>query len=279
MLNNIIEVKNINFKYNDSETKTINNISFNIKTGEWVSIIGHNGSGKSTLIKLLDGLVQLDSGSISMNGDEINEKNVNKIRKNIGLVFQNPDNQFVGATVEDDIAFGLENYQFSRDEMIKIIDNVLDLVDMQKYRKHEPSKLSGGQKQRIALAGVLALNPKILILDESTSMIDPQGRNNILNVIDEFSRKSNMTVISITHDVEEIKLSNRVLLLSNGELVEDTSPEKLFENVKDLEEYALELPFSAQLSKYLIKHKLQLPNRYMNEGELIECIKKLYLKM
>ncbi|WP_369346840.1 ATP-binding cassette domain-containing protein [Apilactobacillus ozensis] len=178
--NNIIEVKNLNFKYENSKENTINDVSFNIKRGEWVSVIGHNGSGKSTLIKLLDGLLPIDSGSITINDNLVKENNLDQIRKSIGLVFQNPDNQFVGATVEDDIAFGLENNQFSRNDMNVIIDKVLKVVDMSNYRTHEPSKLSGGQKQRIALAGVLALSPKILILDEATSMIDRRGEMKFL---------------------------------------------------------------------------------------------------
>ncbi|MCK8607514.1 energy-coupling factor transporter ATPase [Apilactobacillus ozensis] len=277
--NNIIEVKNLNFKYENSKENTINDVSFNIKRGEWVSVIGHNGSGKSTLIKLLDGLLPIDSGSITINDNLVKENNLDQIRKSIGLVFQNPDNQFVGATVEDDIAFGLENNQFSRNDMNVIIDKVLKVVDMSNYRTHEPSKLSGGQKQRIALAGVLALSPKILILDEATSMIDPQGRNEILDIINNFRTDNNMTVISITHDVEEIKLSSRVLLLKSGMLIEDTNPYELFNSVENLEKYSLEMPFSAQLSRHLINSGLDIPNSYMDEEELIKCIKKLYLKM
>ncbi|KRM68296.1 abc superfamily atp binding cassette transporter, abc protein [Apilactobacillus ozensis DSM 23829 = JCM 17196] len=272
-------MKNLNFKYENSKENTINDVSFNIKRGEWVSVIGHNGSGKSTLIKLLDGLLPIDSGSITINDNLVKENNLDQIRKSIGLVFQNPDNQFVGATVEDDIAFGLENNQFSRNDMNVIIDKVLKVVDMSNYRTHEPSKLSGGQKQRIALAGVLALSPKILILDEATSMIDPQGRNEILDIINNFRTDNNMTVISITHDVEEIKLSSRVLLLKSGMLIEDTNPYELFNSVENLEKYSLEMPFSAQLSRHLINSGLDIPNSYMDEEELIKCIKKLYLKM
>ena len=184
----IIEIKNLSFEYREG-TKTINNISFDIFEGEYVAILGHNGSGKSTIAKLIIGLLEKLSGSITVNGIELTLENLYKVRDNIGIVFQNPDNQFIGATVRDDIAFGLENNCVPQNQMDEIINNYASKVDMQDFLDHEPTKLSGGQKQRVAIAGILAMNPKIIILDEATSMLDPIGKREINNLVRKLIKK------------------------------------------------------------------------------------------
>ena len=216
---NSVEIKNLSYSYNE-KTKVIKNISLSINKGEYVSIVGHNGSGKSTLCKLMIGLLVKDSGSIIIDGLELNKENLNDIRHKVAIVFQNPDNQFIGATVEDDIAFSLENDNVPREEMIPLVKEYASKVGMLDYLAKEPSYLSGGQKQRVAIADALIRKPQILILDEATSMLDPNGKAEILALVDSM-RKENpeLTVISITHDIEEAYLSDRIILLHEGEIV------------------------------------------------------------
>ena len=249
---NKIEIKNISFSYNKEEP-VLKHVSFNVHEGRYVSVIGHNGSGKSTLARLIIGLLVPAEGKILIDGEEINHKNIKNIRKKIALVFQNPDNQFIGATVEDDIAFGLENRQVPRKEMKDIIDKYAKQVGMDEYLDKEPSRLSGGQKQRVAIAGALALEPDILILDEATSMLDPKGKNDVRSLIDEMRYiNPNLTILSITHDVEEAFLSDEVVILSHGEVAFKGEPERAFSNRAALESLHLEMPFVLNL-----KDKLQ----------------------
>ena len=183
-MNNIIEVRNLTFKYQKTdENHQLNDTSFHVKHGEWLSIIGHNGSGKSTVVRLIDGLLEPESGQIYISGDLLTPENVWDKRSEIGMVFQNPDNQFVGATVEDDVAFGLENQGIPRDEMVQRVDEALKMVRMDEFKDREPARLSGGQKQRVAIAGIIALRPKIIILDEATSMLDPEGRLELIRTV------------------------------------------------------------------------------------------------
>ena len=201
-MKSIIDVKNLSFRYKESqEYYDVKDITFHVKRGEWLSIVGHNGSGKSTTVRLIDGLLEAESGEIVIDGQRLIEENVWNIRRQIGMVFQNPDNQFVGATVEDDVAFGLENQGLSRQEMQKRVEEALDLVGMLDFKKREPARLSGGQKQRVAIAGVVALRPAILILDEATSMLDPEGRRELIETVKGIRKDYDMTVISITHDL------------------------------------------------------------------------------
>ena len=212
----IIEIKNLSFEYREG-IRTINNISFDIFEGEYVAILGHNGSGKSTIAKLIIGLLEKLKGTIIVNGVELTLENLYKVRDNIGIVFQNPDNQFIGATVRDDIAFGLENNCVPQNQMDEIINNYASKVDMQDFLDHEPIKLSGGQKQRVAIAGILAMNPKIIILDEATSMLDPIGKREINNLVRKLNKEKTMTIISITHDIEEAKNADRIIVMNNGQ--------------------------------------------------------------
>ncbi len=267
-MKSIIDVKNLSFRYKESqEYYDVKDITFHVKRGEWLSIVGHNGSGKSTTIRLIDGLLEVESGEIVIDGQRLTEENVWNIRRQIGMVFQNPDNQFVGATVEDDVAFGLENQGLSRQEMKKRVEEALDLVGMLDFKKREPARLSGGQKQRVAIAGVVALRPAILILDEATSMLDPEGRRELIETVKGIRKDYDMTVISITHDLEEVAMSDRVLIMKKGSIESTSSPRELFSR-NDLDQIGLDDPFANQLKHSLSQNGYDLPENYLTESEL-----------
>ena len=267
-MKSIIDVKNLSFRYKESqEYYDVKDITFHVKRGEWLSIVGHNGSGKSTTIRLIDGLLEAESGEIVIDGQRLTEENVWNIRRQIGMVFQNPDNQFVGATVEDDVAFGLENQGLSRQEMKKRVEEALDLVGMLDFKKREPARLSGGQKQRVAIAGVVALRPAILILDEATSMLDPEGRRELIETVKGIRKDYDMTVISITHDLEEVAMSDRVLVMKKGSIESTSSPSELFSR-NDLDQIGLDDPFTNQLKHSLSQNGYDLPKNYLTESEL-----------
>ena len=267
-MKSIIEVKNLSFRYKENqEYYDVKDITFHVKRGEWLSIVGHNGSGKSTTVRLIDGLLEAESGEIVIDGQRLSEENVWNIRRQIGMVFQNPDNQFVGATVEDDVAFGLENQGLSRQEMKKRVEEALDLVGMLDFKKREPARLSGGQKQRVAIAGVVALRPAILILDEATSMLDPEGRRELIETVKGIRKDYDMTVISITHDLEEVAMSDRVLVMKKGEIESTSSPRELFSR-NDLDQIGLDDPFANQLKHSLSQNGYDLPENYLTESEL-----------
>ena len=267
-MKSIIDVKNLSFRYKESqEYYDVKDITFHVKRGEWLSIVGHNGSGKSTTVRLIDGLLEAESGEIVIDGQRLTEENIWNIRRQIGMVFQNPDNQFVGATVEDDVAFGLENQGLSRQEMQKRVEEALDLVGMLDFKKREPARLSGGQKQRVAIAGVVALRPAILILDEATSMLDPEGRRELIETVKGIRKDYDMTVISITHDLEEVAMSDRVLVMKKGEIESTSSPRELFSR-NDLDQIGLDNPFANQLKHSLSQNGYDLPENYLTESEL-----------
>ena len=268
----MIEIKNLKFKYNQDQTSyTLNDVSFHVKRGEWLSIVGHNGSGKSTTARLIDGLLVAESGQIIVDGQELTEDNVWDIRDKIGMVFQNPDNQFVGATVEDDVAFGLENQGVPLEEMRVRVQEALELVGMASFKKREPARLSGGQKQRVAIAGIVALRPNIVIMDEATSMLDPEGRLELIRIVKEIKDEHNMTVISITHDLDEVALSDRVIVMKNGQIESTSTPAELFMR-DDLIELDLEQPFTANLAESLRQAGIAIPLRYFTEEELEETL-------
>ena len=282
MTEEIIKVKNVSFTYPDSQSAALSNISFSVKKGEWISIVGHNGSGKSTLSKLLNGLLEADNpanSSIYIDNLRLNEANVWKIRDRVGIVFQNPDNQFVGATVEDDVAFGLENRNVSRKEMLQIIPHVLEQVNMLAYKTKEPQNLSGGQKQRVAIAGILAINPQIIILDEATSMLDPEGRKEILSIIKTLQRNKKITVLSITHNIDEILHSDKVLVLNKGVLLKNTVPMNVFSDKELIKKSGLEIPFSYKLINELKKEGLSIPPDIRNKERLLDYLCRLNLTM
>ncbi|HEM3673503.1 TPA: energy-coupling factor ABC transporter ATP-binding protein [Streptococcus suis] len=271
-MENIIEVKNLKYKYDQEDEKyTLNDVSFHVKQGEWLSIIGHNGSGKSTTVRLIDGLLEAESGDIYISGNKLTADNVWEKRRLIGMVFQNPDNQFVGATVEDDVAFGLENQGVPLEEMRVRVQEALELVGMASFKKREPARLSGGQKQRVAIAGIVALRPNIVILDEATSMLDPEGRLELIRIVKEIKDEHNMTVISITHDLDEVALSDRVIVMKNGQIESTSTPAELFMR-DDLIELDLEQPFTANLAESLRQAGIAIPLRYFTEEELEETL-------
>lgn len=277
-MTNIIEIKNLKYKYSqDDEDYTLNDVSFHVKQGEWLSIIGHNGSGKSTTVRLIDGLLEAESGDIIIDGDVLTVDNVWEKRRLIGMVFQNPDNQFVGATVEDDVAFGLENQGIALEEMRKRVDEALELVGMADFKTREPARLSGGQKQRVAIAGVVALRPKIIILDEATSMLDPEGRLDLIKIVQEIKDRHGMTVISITHDLDEVALSDRVIVMKRGQVESVSTPTELFMR-EDLADLDLDKPFTTELATSLRQAGFDLPLRYFTEEELEETLWELLSK-
>ena len=274
-MENIIEVKNLSYRYDHkSEDYILKDVSFHVKQGEWLSIVGHNGSGKSTTVRLIDGLLEAESGDIIISGDKLTADNVWEKRRQIGMVFQNPDNQFVGATVEDDVAFGLENQGMDYPMMVKRVHEALELVGMQNFKEREPARLSGGQKQRVAIAGVVALQPDIIILDEATSMLDPEGRLELIRTVKDIKDKNQLTVISITHDLDEISLSDRVLVMKNGQVESTATPRELFSR-PDLEDLGLDQPFVNQVKAAMIQTGLTLPETYLTEKELQEQLWEL----
>ena len=278
-MENIIEVRNLKYKYDsESENYTLNDVSFQVKKGEWLSIVGHNGSGKSTSVRLIDGLLEAESGDIIISGDKLIAENVWEKRRQIGMVFQNPDNQFVGATVEDDVAFGLENQGLAYDLMVERVQQALELVGMQDFKEREPARLSGGQKQRVAVAGVVALRPDIIILDEATSMLDPEGRLDLIQTVKKIKDSNQLTVISITHDLDEIALSDRVLVMKEGQVESTATPRELFSR-EDLEELGLDQPFVNQVKAALRQSGFSLPDTYLTEKELQDQLWALLSKM
>ena len=278
-MENIIEVRNLKYKYDsESENYTLNDVSFQVKKGEWLSIVGHNGSGKSTTVRLIDGLLEAESGDIIISGDKLTAENVWEKRRQIGMVFQNPDNQFVGATVEDDVAFGLENQGLDYDLMVERVQQALELVGMLDFKEREPARLSGGQKQRVAVAGVVALRPDIIILDEATSMLDPEGRLDLIQTVKKIKDSNQLTVISITHDLDEIALSDRVLVMKEGQVESTATPRELFSR-EDLEELGLDQPFVNQVKAALRQSGFPLPDSYLTEKELQDQLWVLLSKM
>ena len=271
-MNDII-VKNLSFSY-DGIINTIDDISFSVENGSYTTIIGHNGSGKSTIAKLLIGLLEASKGSIEIEGLLLNLENLMEIRKKIGIVFQNPDNQFIGSTVRDDIAFGLEKHLVTQEDMDNIIEKFSDKVRMKQFLNSEPTRLSGGQKQRVAIAGILAMSPNIIIFDEATSMLYPQGKDEIKKVIMDLHKESNLTIISITHDIEEVVKSDKVLVLNGGKLVLEGKPEEVMVNEDILVNIGLDIPFSLKVSKALNKNKIKIKDQITME-RLVEEIGNL----
>ncbi|RMC56250.1 energy-coupling factor transporter ATPase [Lactobacillus sp. ESL0260] len=278
----IIKIKNVSFTYPESETPAIDNISLDIKRGSWTSIIGHNGSGKSTIIRLINGLLVPDEKGkpeIEVDGLKLNDDTVWEVRNKVGIVFQNPDNQFVGATVADDVAFGLENRGVSHTEMVKIVPEVIKAVGMSEYINAEPANLSGGQKQRVAIAGILAIKPKIIVLDEATSMLDPEGRDQILSIVQAMKNKYDLTVISITHDIDEANMADQVLVMNDGKLITKGSTKDVFNQVDLLKKLGLDVPFYEQVKAKLLADSVEIPASVDSEKELINYLCQLNSNM
>lgn len=265
----MIRVNDLDYSYSQQD-HALKGISFEVKDQEWLSILGHNGSGKSTISKLLVGILAPQKCSIYYDDIELTEKTVDKIRNRVGIVFQNPDNQFVGVNVKYDIAFGLENRCVPRSEMQKLIVEYATKVGMQDYLLREPQTLSGGQKQRVAIAGVLALNTDVIILDEATSMLDPQGTREIIALIKELKEKYHKTIITITHDLDLARLSDRIIVMKEGNIIADDVPGKIFEQSDLLKSSKLDMPFNLKLYK-----EVEANSKLNSNKELMEALWKL----
>lgn len=274
---NPIEIKNLNFSY-DQTQDVVKDVSFVVKKGSYTTLIGHNGSGKSTIAKLIIGLLEKEKGSILIDGEELSLETIEGIRRKIGIVFQNPDNQFIGATVRDDIAFGLENHQVAPSEMDEIIENYAKEVGMSEYLDHEPTRLSGGQKQRVAIAGILSMKPDILILDEATSMLDPEGKEDINKLVKQLHKENNMTILSITHDVEEVLKSDHVIVMYEGRIVKDGIPSEVMKNEEELIRLKLAAPYSVRLANELKKLGIPVKQAWDMEGMVDELCQLLLNK-
>lgn len=272
-----IEIEHLSFSY-DEQIKALDDVSFSIEEGSYTVIVGHNGSGKSTIAKLMIGLMEAQSGIIRVDGTVLKEESVYDIRDKIGIVFQNPDNQFIGATVADDIAFGLENHQVPHDQMQAIIDEFAARVNMSKYLNSEPTKLSGGQKQRVAIAGVLAMRPQILIFDESTSMLDPQGKAEINALVKRIHEETGITIISITHDIEEMVSSDHVIVMKAGMVVMDGTPAEVLNNEEELIKMQLDIPFSLKFVNEMKKQGIVLKREIQMEKVVDELCRLRFEK-
>ncbi len=296
----MFEFRNVSFSYEDPEEQeteydkrskkikidetlippkvfAVDELNFTIEDGEFVSIIGRNGSGKSTCAKLMNGLLLPESGTVLVqNVETSNAEMIWEIRSNVGMVFQNPDNQIIGATVEEDVAFGPENLGIPHDEMVERVYRSIDRVGLKGFEKKEPHLLSGGQKQRVAIAGILAMNPKCIVLDEATAMLDPVGRREVMKVITELNRDYNITVVLITHHMDEVALTKRAILIDKGRLIADGSPREVFSQKDEIYEAGLELPQITQLF-YRIKNELQydIPADIIDINEGVAILKQL----
>ncbi len=271
----ILSAEKVSYSY-DKKNTAIKELSLTVEEGEYIAVIGHNGSGKSTLAKLFNGLLKPTEGEIIVDGFKSSDKNsLFEIRKRVGVVFQNPDNQLVASIVEDDVAFGPENLGINRKEIGERIDFALTSVGMQEFRKSSPTRLSGGQKQRIAIAGVLALKPKVLILDESTAMLDPQGRAEILEVIKKLNKEQGVTVIAITHYMEEVVSADKVYVLDDGVIALSGTPREIFKEKNVIKSLGLELPSASYIATKLKTSGVNIEGEILTDEELSEALCKL----
>ncbi len=270
-MSTIINVENLTFRYSEGND-IIKNISLQIEEGDFVAILGHNGSGKSTFAKHLNAILTPSSGRVTVSGlDTSDENNLTQIRRTVGMVFQNPDNQIIATVVEEDVAFALENLGVEQSEMRRRVDEALETVGMLKYKKHSTTQLSGGQKQRIAIAGVIAMEPKILVLDEPTAMLDPHGRASILKTVKKLNDKG-VTVVYITHYMDEAAQAKRVVVINEGEILLDGTPHYVFQNAGLLTSVGLDVPQSTSLMFLLRRNGLQVPLAVLTEDECVSVL-------
>ena len=291
-MTDFIKFDNVSYTYDDIEEETyqdqkqpvvpqrvnyaVENANFTIKKGEFVAIVGRNGSGKSTLARMMNAFLLPTEGTFSVNEiDTSNEEMIWEIRSHIGMVFQNPDNQIIGTSVEEDVAFGLENLGVPRDEMIRRIDWALDIVKMEKERRTEPHLLSGGQKQRCAIAGIIAMQPDCIVLDEATAMLDPIGRREVMALITKLNREQNITIVHITHHMDEVAQADRVILIDRGKIFADTTPRKMFSDVERIRAAGLEVPQITALMHILKQNGLEVPEDVITVEEGIEILSAL----
>lgn len=282
MTENILEFQNVSFRYEGSSEKeqlplAVRDVSFSVKKGDFVAILGHNGSGKSTLAKLSNSILLPESGKVLVNGmDTADESLSYDIRRTVGVVFQNPDNQIVASVVEEDVAFGPENLGVPPEEIRKRVDNALKAVGMYEYRKHEPHKLSGGQKQRVAIAGMIAMLPECLVLDEPTAMLDPRGRKEVMDTIIKLNREMGMTVVFITHFMEEAVRASRVIVMDNAEILMDGTPREVFRQADRVKAAGLDVPKPAELARALQKKGVPMPDDILTASEFTEYFLKRF---
>lgn len=278
-----IKLENVSFAYGTEEQRelpVINNISLEIERGSFVAILGHNGSGKSTLAKLLNFILTPNSGKIYINGrditsPDITEDDVFEIRRDIGMVFQNPDNQLVATIVEEDVAFGPENMGVDPSEIRRRVDEALAIVGMTKYARHSPHQLSGGQKQRIAIAGIIAMLPECIIFDESTAMLDPSGRREVMNTIEMLNRERGITVLHITHNMNEAVRADRVIVINDGEVYLDDTPTEVFSHVAELQSVGLDVPQVTELMYELRRDGVDVPQNILDEKSCADILEQL----
>lgn len=279
MNSEILSFDRVTFTYNtedESVRPAVEGVSFSVQQGEWIALVGHNGSGKSTIAKLINGLLFPAEGLVKVLDKPMTEETLWDIRSQMGMVFQNPDNQFVGATVQDDVAFALENNGVPHKQMVERVHEALSQVKMEDYKDHEPHHLSGGQKQRVAIAGALAMRPKLLVLDEATSMLDPQGRMEVIETIRRLRESTGLTVISITHDLEEAALAERIIVMNRGKKHVEGSPKAVFQRGSELTEMGLDLPFAMRMTHLLQEAGVGLQEEHMTEDELVDELWKFY---
>ena len=282
MTENILEFQNVSFRYEGNSEKehlplAVRNVSFAVKKGDFVAILGHNGSGKSTLAKLSNSILLPESGKVLVNGmDTADESLSYDIRRTVGVVFQNPDNQIVASVVEEDVAFGPENLGVPPEEIRKRVDNALKAVGMYEYRKHEPHKLSGGQKQRVAIAGMIAMLPECIVLDEPTAMLDPRGRKEVMDTILKLNREMGMTVVFITHFMEEAVRASRVIVMDNAEILMDGTPREVFRQADRVKAAGLDVPKPAELARALQKRDVPMPDDILTASEFTEYFLKRF---
>ncbi len=282
MTENILEFQNVSFRYEGSSEKeqlplAVRDVSFAVKKGDFVAVLGHNGSGKSTLAKLSNSILLPESGKVLVNGmDTADESLSYDIRRTVGVVFQNPDNQIVASVVEEDVAFGPENLGVPPEEIRKRVDNALKAVGMYEYRKHEPHKLSGGQKQRVAIAGMIAMLPECIVLDEPTAMLDPRGRKEVMDTILKLNREMGMTVVFITHFMEEAVRASRVIVMDNAEILMDGTPREVFRQADRVKAAGLDVPKPAELARALQKRGVPMPDDILTASEFTEYFLKRF---
>ncbi len=269
----LIEIQNVSYAYEDAAAKALNNVSLTINDGEFVAVVGHNGSGKSTLAKHLNALLLPTEGKVLVDGmDTADEADTLSIRQRVGMVFQNPDNQLVTTIVEEDVAFGPENIGVPGNEIRARVDRALAAVGMEKYAHSAPNMLSGGQKQRIAIAGMLAMQPKVLVLDEATAMLDPKGRRDIIDLVTKLHRENGITVVMITQYMEEAIGADRVAVMSGGELILEGTPKEVFSQDELLHKHRLDVPVMQQLANRLNAHGANLPKCILSVEEMAQAI-------
>lgn len=281
-MNNIIEIRNLRFCYDSDSAKpsaeVLKGIDLDIKQGEFISVLGHNGSGKSTLAKHLNAILLPTSGKVTVDGiDTADDLQLFELRQRAGMVFQNPDNQIVSSVVEEDVAFALENLGVPYEEMRQRVDDSLKAVNMYEYRFHSPAQLSGGQKQRVAIAGIIAMRPKCIILDEPTAMLDPQGRKEVMSAVREMNRKYGITIVLITHYMEEAVQCDRVVVMESGRIIMDNIPEKVFSQVELLRKIGLDVPQVTELCWSLREAGVDIPQEIISEEECVKALLKLLI--